>query len=87
MYSHIHNALTVSLHLVVLLYCSLFLFSLLCFLLIPCCPFLDQGCLWLDQSLQVHIQDRLATEKVTGLLCFLTPFLNFSFFSAYLLIW
>ncbi len=25
----------------------------------------DQGCLWLDQSLQVHIQDQPVTEKVT----------------------
>lgn len=27
--------------------------------------FSDQGCLLLDQSLQVHIQDQLVTEKVT----------------------
>lgn len=30
----------------------------------------DPGCLWLDQNLQVHIQDQPATEKVTSLQLF-----------------
>lgn len=48
------------------------IFFPLFFVLHDLCPFSfnlphlsDQGFLWLDQSLQVHIQDRPVTEKVT----------------------
>lgn len=40
----------------------------ICILLFLFFPFSDQGCLWLDQSQQVHIQDQPATGKVTDFL-------------------
>ena len=54
------------------------LFFLFCELSFLCASLSDQGCLWLDQSLLVHIQDQPVTEKVTDCVSFSIELFYFS---------